>query len=196
MGLSNTRIKLGSTVTPDLKDLCEREEPVYVGIAVALACGAMLLLLDSWLAPFVFLASIGMMILMNLGTNYFMGKGHEAQGDKPGDGSYRGTGYRCQGSIDRGSHRVPVVLMPFSLFIVFSFLILEDMPAKDVSALKGTIEKIDHVERRRSNLPDSVHGQVGGGRSIKEHGHHSSVPGVEHIVQLIRQQFHWYGNIH
>ena len=34
----------------------------------------MLILLDSWLVPFVFLASIGMMILINLGTNYFMGE--------------------------------------------------------------------------------------------------------------------------
>ena len=57
----------------DLKDLCEREEPIYVGIAVALACAAMLLLLDGWLVPFVFLASIGMAILYNLGTNWFLG---------------------------------------------------------------------------------------------------------------------------
>ncbi len=63
-----------SAMVTDLKDLCEREEPVYVGIAVLLACAAMLLLLDSWLIPFVFLASIGMMILINLGTNYFMGE--------------------------------------------------------------------------------------------------------------------------
>ena len=63
-----------SALVTDLKDLCEKEEPIYVGIAVALACGAMLLLLDSWLVPFVFLASIGMMILLNLGTNYFMGE--------------------------------------------------------------------------------------------------------------------------
>ena len=63
-----------SALVTDLKDLCEREEPIYVGLAVALACGAMLLLLDSWLIPFVFLASIGMMILLNLGTNYFMGE--------------------------------------------------------------------------------------------------------------------------
>lgn len=63
-----------SALVTDLKDLCEVEEPIYVGIAVALACGAMLLLLDSWLAPFVFLASIGMMILMNLGSNYFLGE--------------------------------------------------------------------------------------------------------------------------
>ncbi len=63
-----------SALVTDLKDLCEKEEPIYVGIAVALACGAMLLLLDSWLVPFVFLASIGIMILLNLGSNYFSGE--------------------------------------------------------------------------------------------------------------------------
>ncbi len=63
-----------SALVTDLKDLCEKEEPIYVGIAVALACVVMLILLDSWLVPFVFLASIGMMILINLGTNYFMGE--------------------------------------------------------------------------------------------------------------------------
>lgn len=63
-----------SALVTDLKDLCEEEEPIYVGIAVALACAAMLLLLDSWLVPFVFLASIGMMVLMNLGSNYFLGE--------------------------------------------------------------------------------------------------------------------------
>ncbi len=63
-----------SALVTDLKDLCEREEPIYVAIAVGLACVAMLLFLDSWLVPFVFLASIGMMILLNLGTNYFMGE--------------------------------------------------------------------------------------------------------------------------
>ena len=63
-----------SALVTDLKDLCEKEEPIYVAIAVALACAAMLLFLDSWLVPFVFLASIGMMILLNLGTNYFLGE--------------------------------------------------------------------------------------------------------------------------
>ncbi len=58
----------------DLKDLCEKEEPVYVGLAVLLACAAMVLLLDGWLIPFVFLASIGAMILLNLGSNYFLGE--------------------------------------------------------------------------------------------------------------------------
>lgn len=63
-----------SALVTDLKDLCEKEEPIYVGIAVLLACVAMLVFLDSWLVPFVFLASIGMMILLNLGTNYFIGE--------------------------------------------------------------------------------------------------------------------------
>lgn len=51
-----------SALVTDLKDLCEKEEPIYVGLAVAFATLAMLILLDSWLAPFVFLASIGMMM--------------------------------------------------------------------------------------------------------------------------------------
>ena len=63
-----------SALVTDLKDLCEKEEPVYVAIAVALATAAMLLLLDSWLAPFIFLLSIAMMIILNLGSNYFLGE--------------------------------------------------------------------------------------------------------------------------
>ena len=63
-----------SALVTDLKDLCEREEPIYVGIAVVLALAAMIILLDNWLVPLVFLASIGMMILLNLGTNFFMGE--------------------------------------------------------------------------------------------------------------------------
>lgn len=63
-----------SALVTDLKDLCEQEEPIYVGIAVALACLAMMIFLDGWLVPFVFLASIGIAILINLGSNYFFGE--------------------------------------------------------------------------------------------------------------------------
>lgn len=63
-----------SALVTDLKDLCEQEEPVYVAIAVLLACAAMMLFLDNWLVPFVFLASIGVSILFNMGTNYFLGE--------------------------------------------------------------------------------------------------------------------------
>ena len=63
-----------SAMVTDLKDLCEREEPIYVGIAVVLSCVAMMLFMDSWIIPFVFLISIGIAILWNLGSNYFMGE--------------------------------------------------------------------------------------------------------------------------
>ena len=63
-----------SALVTDLKALCEKEEPVYVGIAVALAALSMMIFLDGWLVPFVFLASIGIAILLNLGSNFFLGE--------------------------------------------------------------------------------------------------------------------------
>ena len=63
-----------SAMVTDLKDLCEKEEPIYVGIAVALACVAMMIFMDNWITPFVFLMSIGMAILLNMGTNYCLGE--------------------------------------------------------------------------------------------------------------------------
>ena len=63
-----------SALVTDLKELCEKEEPIYVAIAVILALAAMMLLLDNWITPLVFLASIGMMIVLNLGTNFFLGE--------------------------------------------------------------------------------------------------------------------------
>ena len=63
-----------SALVLDLKQLCEREEPIYVALAVVLAAAAMTLLLDCWLAPLVFLACIGMMVLLNLGSNVLLGE--------------------------------------------------------------------------------------------------------------------------
>ncbi len=63
-----------SAMVTDLRDLCEREEPVYVAVAVVLACVAMMLFLDNWIVPFVFLLSIGMAILLNLGSNFMLGE--------------------------------------------------------------------------------------------------------------------------
>ncbi|MBQ7128384.1 MAG: MMPL family transporter, partial [Clostridia bacterium] len=63
-----------SALVTDLKDLCEREEFIYVAIAVVLSTIVMMLFLDSFIIPFIFLASIGMSILLNLGTNYFFGE--------------------------------------------------------------------------------------------------------------------------
>lgn len=63
-----------SAMVTDLKELCEKEEPIYVAIAVGLACAVMMLFMDSWLVPIIFLMSIGMAIIWNLGTNIFFGE--------------------------------------------------------------------------------------------------------------------------
>ena len=58
----------------DLKNLCETEESKYILVAVLLSLAVMLLLLDSFVVPFIFLASIGMAILYNLGSNIVFGE--------------------------------------------------------------------------------------------------------------------------
>ncbi len=63
-----------SAMVTDLRELCEREEAIYVAIAVVLAVAAMMLFMDNWIIPFVFLASIGMAIVTNLGSNFFLGE--------------------------------------------------------------------------------------------------------------------------
>ena len=63
-----------SAMVTDLKELSEKEETVYVGLSVVCALAAMMLLLDGWLVPLVFLASIGMAIMLNMGSNYFLGE--------------------------------------------------------------------------------------------------------------------------
>ena len=63
-----------SAMVTDLRDLCEKEEPVYVAIAVICATVIMMLFMDSFLVPFIFLASIGIAIVWNLGSNVFMGE--------------------------------------------------------------------------------------------------------------------------
>lgn len=63
-----------SAMVTDVKKLCEKEEPIYVALAVILACVTMMIFMDSYLIPILFLISIGMAILLNLGTNYFLGE--------------------------------------------------------------------------------------------------------------------------
>lgn len=63
-----------SAIIADTRDLCEKEEAIYVLIAVALSCVVLAITLESLLLPLLFLVSIGMAILYNLGTCYFMGE--------------------------------------------------------------------------------------------------------------------------
>ena len=63
-----------SVVIKDTRDVMERELPLFVGLAVVLALLAMLATLESTVLPLVFLASIGMAIVYNFGTNIFLGE--------------------------------------------------------------------------------------------------------------------------
>lgn len=70
----DTHVSGLSAMIIDLKNICEEEEPKYVAVAVVLSLIAMMLLLDSYVAPIIFLASIGIAILYNFGSNIFLGE--------------------------------------------------------------------------------------------------------------------------
>ena len=63
-----------SAVVTDTKNLAEKETPVYVLIAVILAVIVLGLTMESFFVPLIFMLSIGMAIIYNLGSNYFMGE--------------------------------------------------------------------------------------------------------------------------
>lgn len=63
-----------SSVVTDIKNLAEKETPIYVLIAVILCCIILATFMDSWILPVFFMISIGMAILYNMGTNYFLGE--------------------------------------------------------------------------------------------------------------------------
>ena len=42
----------------DLKELAEKEEPIYVGLAVLLCCIILAIFMDSWMIPVVFMAGL------------------------------------------------------------------------------------------------------------------------------------------
>ena len=63
-----------TAMVADLKELCEREEVIYVVLAVVLSSVVMTAFLDSLALPVIFLISIGMAILLNMGTNIFFGE--------------------------------------------------------------------------------------------------------------------------
>lgn len=63
-----------SAVITDIKELSDKEVPVYVLIAVVLAIIVLSLTMDSAIVPVFFLLSIGMAIIYNLGTNVLKGE--------------------------------------------------------------------------------------------------------------------------
>ncbi|MCI7066175.1 MAG: efflux RND transporter permease subunit [Butyrivibrio crossotus] len=63
-----------SAVVTDTKSMSEKETPIYVLVAVLLVCVVLAIFMDSFLVPVLFMASIGMAIVYNLGTNIFLGE--------------------------------------------------------------------------------------------------------------------------
>lgn len=63
-----------SGIVLDTKELSERETPIYVLIAVVLSTIVLGLTMDSFFVPILFLLSIGMAIVYNLGSNILMGE--------------------------------------------------------------------------------------------------------------------------
>lgn len=63
-----------SAVVTDTKTMAEKETPFYVLVAVALVCIVLAIFMDSFLVPVFFMLSIGMAIVYNLGSNYFLGE--------------------------------------------------------------------------------------------------------------------------
>ena len=63
-----------SAVVTDTKTMAEKETPLYVLVAVVLVCIVLAIFMDSFLVPVFFMLSIGMAIVYNLGSNYFLGE--------------------------------------------------------------------------------------------------------------------------
>lgn len=63
-----------SGIVTDIKNLALAEMPIYVTIAAVLALLVLILTMESFLTPVIFLAGIGISILYNLGSNIFLGE--------------------------------------------------------------------------------------------------------------------------
>lgn len=74
MSNKDTYVAGMTSMVLDLKNIAETEEIKYVAVAVALSLLVMMLLLDSYVAPFLFLLSIGLAILYNMGSNIIFGE--------------------------------------------------------------------------------------------------------------------------
>ncbi len=63
-----------SGVVTDIRNLALQEMPVYVVVAAVLCLIVLLITMDSLVAPVIFLLTIGISILFNLGSNIFLGE--------------------------------------------------------------------------------------------------------------------------
>ena len=63
-----------SGVVTDIKNIALEEMPIYVVIAAGLSLLVLLLAMDSLVVPILFLLSVGLAVLYNLGSNIFLGQ--------------------------------------------------------------------------------------------------------------------------
>jgi len=62
-----------SVIVHDTKVIADTQAPLYISVAVLLALAIMAIMMESWIQPLVILAALGIAVLYNMGTNFFMG---------------------------------------------------------------------------------------------------------------------------
>lgn len=68
-----------SAMNSDTKEMTDRESPIYIFIAVALAVITMMITMESFLMPIILVGVIGIAVIYNMGTNLFMGVSYITQ---------------------------------------------------------------------------------------------------------------------
>lgn len=63
-----------SVIVDDTREICDSQAPLYIAVAVALALAVMALMMESWFQPLIVLLSLGIAVLYNMGTNFFLGE--------------------------------------------------------------------------------------------------------------------------
>lgn len=68
-----------SAMNSDTKEMMDSETPIYILIAVALAIITMMITMESYVMPFILVGVIGIAVMYNMGTNFFMGVSYITQ---------------------------------------------------------------------------------------------------------------------
>ncbi len=63
-----------SAMTQDMSDMMSDELPLYIGVGLSLALIALALTMESFVSPLILLASLGISIMYNMGTNFIFGE--------------------------------------------------------------------------------------------------------------------------
>ena len=63
-----------SVIVDDTREIADSQAPLYIAVAVTLALVVMSFMMESWFQPLVIISSLGIAVLYNMGTNFFVGK--------------------------------------------------------------------------------------------------------------------------